>query len=81
MNITERLLELTLPFAEFIDINLDEVRKMEEVIKKIQKAWSGSWIGYQANVYYEGFKIPSKVDSMCNLITAETCKKEILKKR
>jgi len=32
--------------------------KLEEAAKVIGRSWSGSWMGYQAQVYYTGFKTP-----------------------
>ncbi|MEX2347717.1 MAG: TIR domain-containing protein [Balneolaceae bacterium] len=34
------------------------LEKVIESAKEVGKAWSGSWIGYHANVYYEGLKPP-----------------------
>lgn len=31
---------------------------LEEMANLVGKAWSGSWIGYHSNVYYNGFKTP-----------------------
>ena len=33
-------------------------KNLEEAINKINKSWSGSWIGYQADVYYKNFGKP-----------------------
>jgi len=34
------------------------LRALESAAKKVGKAWSGSWLGYQSLVYYEGFQPP-----------------------
>lgn len=31
---------------------------LEEAIGGVRKAWSQSWLGYHANVYYENFEVP-----------------------
>ena len=32
----------------------DPLERLEEAVQKVKKSWSGSWLGYHANVYYEG---------------------------
>ena len=32
------------------------LRQMSEAAKEVGRAWSGSWLGYQANVYYKRFQ-------------------------
>jgi hypothetical protein len=34
----------------------DPIDAMENAAKRIGKAWSGSWLGYQSHVYYDGLK-------------------------
>lgn len=31
---------------------------LEKHAKEVGRSWSGSWLGYQSSVYYEGFKLP-----------------------
>ena len=31
----------------------DPFERLEEAVQEIKKSWSGSWLGYHANVYYE----------------------------
>lgn len=34
------------------------LRSLEEAAAQVGKAWSGSWIGYHANIYYKNFEDP-----------------------
>ncbi|MFN8996515.1 MAG: hypothetical protein ACK5X3_23020 [Pseudomonadota bacterium] len=34
------------------------IQALGEAINKISQSFSGSWLGYHANVYYEGFSSP-----------------------
>ena len=34
----------------------EPLKKLEHAAKEVGKAWSGSWLGYQANVYYKDLK-------------------------
>lgn len=50
-------------FLKDISITLDTaitqpVLALEAAARTAEKAWSGSWLGYQANVYYEDLKRP-----------------------
>lgn len=36
------------------------LERLEEASKAIAKSWSGSFLGYQSRVYYQGFKTPPK---------------------
>lgn len=36
----------------------EPISKLIKAVSQIDKTFSGSWIGYHANVYYEGFKPP-----------------------
>ncbi|ODS32894.1 MAG: hypothetical protein SCARUB_02000 [Candidatus Scalindua rubra] len=36
----------------------DDLKKLSEIIIKIQESWSGSWIGFHSNLYYKGYKKP-----------------------
>ena len=36
------------------------LRKMEIAAREVGNSWSKSWLGYQANVYYEYFRPPAK---------------------
>ena len=42
--------------------NQEEIKKpleeLAQVVEQVSKAWSGSWIGYHANVYYKGLQAP-----------------------
>lgn len=43
--------------------NFDEVLSaMEDVIRKVERASSNSWIGYHANIYYVNFETPKPGD-------------------
>lgn len=37
---------------------LGRLNILRHAAEAIRKAWSGSWLGYHANVYYEGFQSP-----------------------
>ena len=43
-----------------IKYNTDKLNPIFEVINQVSKAWSGSLLGYQANVYYKDFQTPPK---------------------
>lgn len=50
-------------FLKDISIALDTaitqpVMAIETAARTVEKSWSASWLGYQANVYYEDFKRP-----------------------
>jgi hypothetical protein len=36
----------------------ESLDRLEEATTKISKAWSGSWLGYHARVYYKNLKPP-----------------------
>ena len=36
----------------------DPIKSLVEAINKISRSFSGSWLGYHANVYYENFNLP-----------------------
>jgi predicted nucleotide-binding protein len=38
------------------------VARVNEGIRKVSHAWSGSWLGYQSHVYYRGLSTPSPGD-------------------
>lgn len=38
------------------------IKKLHEAADKIGESWSGSWLGYHANVYYAGFGSPRPGD-------------------
>lgn len=40
----------------------ENYNKLKTNLEKISKAFSGSWIGYHANVYYKDFRIPQPGD-------------------
>lgn len=65
--------QATKPYEELLNIaeSLDQLAerghetniteplgRLEEAATKIGEAWSGSWLGYHANVYYKGLKPP-----------------------
>jgi len=57
------LLEIESELRNFIDKNrrpeIEELlQKLRDAAEEAGKAWSGSCLGYQANVYYAGFKPP-----------------------
>jgi hypothetical protein len=37
---------------------VDDLKALEKAADTIGKSWSGSWLGYHATVYYEGFRSP-----------------------
>ena len=43
-----------------IDYDTSKFNSIFEVIDQVSKAWSGSLLGYQANVYYKDFQTPPK---------------------
>ncbi|HFJ2066648.1 TPA: TIR domain-containing protein [Salmonella enterica] len=40
------------------DYSLEKLQDAVSYINEISPSWSGSWLGYQANVYYENLKTP-----------------------
>lgn len=40
------------------DLDSEPLAALEAAAKKVGRAWSGSNLGYQANVYYDGFEAP-----------------------
>jgi len=56
-DLIDELLDIESELREFIDKSRrkeieDPLKKLSEACEEVGKAWSGSWIGYQANVYY-----------------------------
>lgn len=50
--------EATLSTA-FDDVSIrDPIDAMETAAERVGKAWSGSWLGYQSHVYYDGLEPP-----------------------
>lgn len=49
-------------FNSYLEIvlltDLTSLENLKSIVNNVGKSHSGSWIGYQANVYYEDFKIP-----------------------
>ncbi len=39
---------------------LGTLERLEIAVELVEKAWSGSWLGYHANTYYTGLKTPPK---------------------
>jgi len=58
MNNTEKLFELSNSLNEYSKTDIAELDKATAIIDIIGEAWSGSWLGYHAYVYYEDFKTP-----------------------
>jgi predicted nucleotide-binding protein len=51
--------ELTLYDDSFRSSDFFEtLERLKEISNTIGKSWSGSWLGYQARVYYAGFEVP-----------------------
>lgn len=63
MNIIQKLDDVSQKLSAAAE-TLDDVEftrpldELEQVAQKCGKAWSGSWLGYHANVYYENFDVP-----------------------
>jgi len=56
LQIADRL--TTLAARGFSPEITEPIRSLNEVVNQINKAFSGSWLGYHANVYYDGLKPP-----------------------
>jgi predicted nucleotide-binding protein len=41
-----------------VDLDEEGMSALESAAKEVGRSWSKSSLGYQANVYYEGFKVP-----------------------
>lgn len=39
---------------------LGTLERLEIAVELVEKAWSGSWLGYHANTYYQGLQTPPK---------------------
>ena len=51
--------EMTALLAEGMKPEVKEpLEKLRKAAEAVGKAWSGSWLGYQANVYYRAFRAP-----------------------
>ena len=55
-NLKAELKKAVLDFEK--SITLAYVNKIKKAIDEISKSFSGSWLGYHANVYYKNFQIP-----------------------
>lgn len=66
------------PNVKFTDIEKAELDNIQQIANEVSKAWSGSWLGYHANVYYESFVSPpanaqfSSVDGLNAFYTSDT---------
>lgn len=65
MDIINILIEIETDISKSLDmLEQDSIQEpflsLENCINKINKSFSGSWIGYHANTYYENFTIPPK---------------------
>jgi hypothetical protein len=63
MTLVEELLNLRERLQEFLEGSVErresaEIPKLEEAANTVGKAWSGSWLGYQACVYYTNLAEP-----------------------
>ena len=65
---TDLLTELSQIIQEMDDLNKQAsesglnriLTRLEQAALEVATSWSGSWFGYQANVYYRNFRTPSK---------------------
>jgi len=46
------------PIETHINAHEEELNKLLEIIDSIEESWSGSWIGFHANLYYGDFNKP-----------------------
>ncbi len=56
LQIADRL--TTLAARNFAPEITEPIQSLTEAVNQISKAFSGSWLGYHANVYYDGLKPP-----------------------
>lgn len=58
MTIAHQIAKIADRLVEHSSKKFPELLKIEEVSLAVEKSWSGSWLGYQSRVYYNGFKTP-----------------------
>ena len=58
MSISEELLQIFAQLRRYESYEAPELEALEAAAIAVGKTWSGSWLGYQANVYYAGFQPP-----------------------
>ena len=58
MSISEELLQISAQLRRYESYEAPELEALEATAIAVGKTWSGSWLGYHANVYYAGFQPP-----------------------
>ncbi|KYZ72871.1 TIR domain-containing protein [Klebsiella quasipneumoniae] len=58
MTIAQQIVKIADRLVEHSSKKFPKLLKIEEVALAVEKSWSGSWLGYQSRVYYNGFKTP-----------------------
>ena len=58
MSISEELLRIANQLNKYEDYAYSELYAIEKTANVIGRSWSGSWLGYQARVYYADFQQP-----------------------
>jgi len=56
--ISLELFNIAKELEPYIKYESKEIEKLIKSVEEIGKSWSGSWIGYQSRVYYNGFIVP-----------------------
>ena len=58
MSISEELLQISAQLRRYESYEAPELEALEATAIAVGKTWSGSWLGYHANVYYADFQPP-----------------------
>lgn len=58
MSISKELLEISTQVSKYESFEAPELEALYTAAITIGKSWSGSWLGYHANVYYADFQPP-----------------------
>ena len=58
MPISEELLQISAHLSRYENYEAPELDALKAAAIAVGKTWSGSWLGYHANVYYAGFQLP-----------------------
>jgi predicted nucleotide-binding protein len=62
VSVSKNLFQYANDLSEFESSNFHPIKRIVEVANEIEKAWSGSWLGYHSRVYYSDFEIPPPGD-------------------
>ncbi|UPL20168.1 TIR domain-containing protein [Alcaligenes faecalis] len=58
MSLSERIEKESARLDKYLDYDCTAIDRLLSAAEKVGRSWSGSWLGYQSRVYYEGFDDP-----------------------